>query len=229
MKKRKMERKHGKKLPVVVLMATVMVLGVGGSSLVMAKEKNRVDPVNATTEYETYEVDESYVNESMEEFIQGLDMLTDEEKQLLIEEDRVLQPYIEKGQKISIEMEEKTNKILEGADEFFEERGDILLGENSNLWDTLWDNMSEEQNKMTDYHEIIKASKVLTESEKKILLKEQKRLDELDSEIAKYYQEAEIENSQLNKEYEENLKKIQEIKGKTKHIWDKVYKVDVVY
>ena len=211
------------------LMGAVVILGVGGSGMAMAKEKNRVDPVNATTEYVTYEVEESYLNETMEEFVNSLDMLTDKEKEMLIEEDRALQPYIEKGQRISIEMEENTNTILKGAEVYFEERGDILLGKNSKLWDKMWDNMTEEQNKMTDYHEIIQGSKVLTQNEKKILLKEQKRLDELESKIDQYYEEAEIANSQLNKEYEENLKKIQEIKSKTKHIWDKVYKEDIVY
>lgn len=211
------------------LMGAVVILGVGGSSMAMAKEKNRVDPINATTEYVTYEVEESYLNETMEEFVNSLDMLTDKEKEMLIEEDRALQPYIEKGQRISIEMEENTNTILKGAEVYFEERGDILLGKNSKLWDKMWDNMTEEQNKMTDYHEIIQGSKVLTQNEKKILLKEQKRLDELESKIDQYYEEAEVANSQLNKEYEENLKKIQEIKSKTKHIWDKVYKEDIVY
>ena len=224
MKERKM-----KKFMEVTLMGVVVVLGVGGSSLAMAKETNRVDPVNATTEYVTYDVDESYLNETMEEFVKELDMLTEVEKELLIEEDRALQPYIEKGQKISSKMDEKTNKILEGAEEYFEERGNILLGKNSKLWDKMWDNMTEEQNEMSDYSEIIQASKVLTQNEKKILLKEQKRLDELESEIDKFYEEAEKANSQLNKEYEENLKKIQKIKSKTKYIWEKVYKEDTVY
>lgn len=224
MKRRKMRR-----WMTGTLMGAVVILGVGGSSMAMAKEKNRVDPINATTEYVTYEVEESYLNETMEEFVNSLDMLTDKEKEMLIEEDRALQPYIEKGQRISIEMEENTNTILKGAEVYFEERGDILLGKNSKLWDKMWDNMTEEQNKMTDYHEIIQGSKVLTQNEKKILLKEQKRLDELESKIDQYYEEAEIANSQLNKEYEENLKKIQEIKSKTKHIWDKVYKEDIVY
>lgn len=224
MKRRKMRR-----WMTGTLMGAVVILGVGGSSMAMAKEKNRVDPINATTEYVTYEVEESYLNETMEEFVNSLDMLTDKEKEMLIEEDRALQPYIEKGQRISIEMEENTNTILKGAEVYFEERGDILLGKNSKLWDKMWDNMTEEQNKMTDYHEIIQGSKVLTQNEKKILLKEQKRLDELESKIDQYYEEAEITNSQLNKEYEENLKKIQEIKSKTKHIWDKVYKEDIVY
>lgn len=224
MKRRKMRR-----WMTGTLMGAVVILGVGGSSMAMAKEKNRVDPINATTEYVTYEVEESYLNETMEEFVNSLDMLTDKEKEMLIEEDRALQPYIEKGQRISIEMEENTNTILKGAEVYFEERGDILLGKNSKLWDKMWDNMTEEQNKMTDYHEIIQGSKVLTQNEKKILLKEQKRLDELESKIDQYYEEAEVANSQLNKEYEENLKKIQEIKSKTKHIWDKVYKEDIVY
>lgn len=224
MKERKM-----KKLVVGTVMGAVIVLGVSGSSLAMAKETNRVDPVNATTEYVTYEVEESYLNETMKEFVKGLDMLTDEEKELLIEEDRILQPYIQKGQEISIKMEEKTNKILEGAEEYFEERGNILLGENSELWDKMWDNMTEEQNTMSDYSQIIQASKVLTKNEKSILLKEQKRLDELEREIGKFYEKAEIANSQLNKEYEENLKKIEKIKSKTKHIWNKVYKDDIVY
>lgn len=100
---------------------------------------------------------------------------------------------------------------------------------NSKLWDKMWGNMSEEQNKMTDYHEIIRASKVLTQGEKSVLLKEQKRLDELEREIAKYYEMAEDATEELNKELVKNQKKIQEIKKETQNIWSKVYKEDIVY
>lgn len=218
-----------KKLSVAKLMTAVMILGVSSSSIVMAAERDRVDLVNSITEYVTYEVDEEELDETMEEFVEGLTMLTKEEKELLIWEDKALRPYIEKAQQLSIEKEEVTNEILEGAEEYFEERGDILLGKNSKIWDKLWDVMSEDQGRMTDYKEIIKASKVLSKSEKDILFKEQKRLDEIEKVIAEYYDKAEKETIELSKQIEENQKKIKEIKRETKDIWKKVYKEDVIY
>ena len=182
-----------------------------------------MDPVNSVTEYATYEVDEAMFEETMEDFVKGLDMLSEKEKQMLIQEDKEAQPYYKEISRLSIAIEEKTNKIVEKAEPYFEERGDILLGKNSKIWDKLWDSLSDEQLETEDYHKIIKASKVLSKSEKDILLKEQKQLDKLNEKIDSYYEKAEKETKKLREELEKNQKELEKIQTKTEKIWEKVY------
>ncbi len=218
-----------KKLLVAALMMAATAVGIGNIGFAMEKTENRVDPINPVTEYVTYEVDESSLDETMEDYVKGLDMLTSKEKEQLIKEDKALQPYYQENARLSIAIEEKTNEILEGAEKYFDERGDIQLGKNSKLWDKLWDNLSAQQEELEDYKEIIKASKALSQSEKEMLLKEQERLDELEKEIDKYYDRAEEATKELTREWEENQKKIREIKKESEHIWKKVYKEEITY
>lgn len=212
-----------KRKTVAAMLMGTMILATGATGFAAEKIPNRVDPVNSVTEYPTYEVDEAMFEETMEDFVKGLDMLTEKEKQMLIQEDKDAQPYYKEISRLSIAIEEETNKIVEKAEPYFEERGDILLGKNSKIWDKMWDSLSDEQLETEDYHKIIKASKVLSESEKDILLKEQKQLDKLNEKIDSYYAKAEKETRKLREELEMNQKQLSQIKAKTEKIWEKVY------
>ena len=212
-----------KRKTVAAMLMGTMILATGVTGFAAEKYTNRVDPVNSVTEYETYEVDEAVFEETMEDFVKTLDMLTEKEKQMLIQEDKEAQPYYKEISRLSIEIEEKTNKILEKAESYFDQRGEILLGKNSKIWDKMWDSLSEEQKETDDYEEIIKASKVLSKSEKDLLLKEQKQLDKIDEKIDSYYAKAEKETKKLREELEKNQKELEKIQTKTEKIWEKVY------
>ena len=81
---------------------------------------------------------------------------------------------------------------------------------------------------MDNYIEIIKASEVLTQEEKEVLVKEQTRIEELEAEIDRYYQKAEEATQDLRKEKEENTEKLQEIMAQNAYIWEKVYESDII-
>ena len=74
-------------------------------------------------------------------------MLTDDEKQKLIEEDKALAPYYKELERLDIAIEKKTNTILKEAQEYYDERAELLEA-HSQLWDKLWDNMNATQKKM---------------------------------------------------------------------------------
>ncbi len=192
-----------------------------------SKPANRVDPINPMAEDVNYPVNEKELNQSMEDFVKGLDMLTDDEKQKLIEEDKALAPYYKELERLDIAIEKKTNTILKEAQEYYDERA-VLLEAHSQLWDKLWDNMNATQKKMDNYIEIIKASEVLTQEEKEVLVKEQTRIEELEAEIDRYYQKAEEATQDLRKEKEENTEKLQEIMAQNAYIWEKVYESDII-
>ena len=123
---------------------------------------------------------------------------------------------------LDIAIEKKTNTILKEAQEYYDERAELLEA-HSQLWDKLWDNMNDQQKALNDYIEIIKKSEVLTEKEKEILIKDQTRIEELEAEIDKYYQKAEDATQDLRKEEEKTMQKLQEIMAQNADIWEKVY------
>lgn len=187
-----------------------------------SRAANRVDKINPMEATESYPVNEEEMNQSMEDFVKDLDMLTQEEKQRLIDEDKALAPYYKELERLAVEIEKKTNTILKEAQQYYDERAE-LFDANSELWDKLWDNMNDQQKALNDYIEIIKKSEVLTEKEKEILIKDQTRIEELEAEIDKYYQKAEDATQDLRKEEEKTMQKLQEIMAQNADIWEKVY------
>ncbi|MGN0307123.1 MAG: hypothetical protein ACI4DN_02785 [Lachnospiraceae bacterium] len=170
----------------------------------------------------TYEIDAMMLNEDMEAYLEALDILTEEEKQLLLEENKRLIPYYEEIARLTTEIEDKTNEVVKGAEAYFDERGQIF-DSHPRLWQKMWDGMTKEQEELTDSLEIIKTSAVLSKEEKDILIKEQTRLNELEAEIAKYYDKAADETKDLEAELEQNRNTLQSIMAETQHIWDKIY------
>ena len=76
-----------------------------------------------------------------------------------------------------------------------------------------------------DMEAYLEALDILTEEEKDILIKEQTRLNELEAEIAKYYDRAADETKDLEAELEQNRNILQSIMAENQHIWDKIYGV----
>lgn len=177
-----------------------------------------VDP-HAGVEYETIHTP---VDKNMSDFVKELPMLTEAEKQQLIDESVATQPICDRISALEEEIDVITNKILEEAESLFQERGDIF-DEHEALWAKLWNNMNDEQNKLEDYTAIIKGSTALTDSEKEILLKAQAHLDVIDAGIDGYYEKAAEATKYLTVKRDAAIAELQKIYAKSGHIWDKVY------
>lgn len=214
--------RNWKKKVVTCGLVTVMTMA-SAARIFAAVDGGRVDPINVPGNDSGvyYELPED-ANQSMEEFVKGLSMLTEKEKMQLVEDDKAAAPYYQKLEYLENKIEEKTRVILKKAAPYFDERGK-LFDAHTELWDKMWDNMTEEQKGLRDYIVIIKASKVLSAKEKAILIKEQNRIEELEKKIDQYYAKAEKATADLRKQVEENTKKINEIHDKSAAIWEKVY------
>lgn len=202
----------------VLALALVAAIGLFPAVSAHAASLNSVDPY-AGVEYETIQTP---ADESMVDFVKGLTMLTEAEKQQLIDESVAAQPIIDRRAALEEQIDAITNKILAEGEALFNERGQIF-DEHEALWEKLWSNMNDEQNKLDDYSAIIKASTALTDSEKEVLLRAQARLDVLEAGIDGYYKKAAEATSELTAQRDQAVAELQELYAKSAHIWAKVY------
>lgn len=199
-------------------LALVAVIGVFPTVSAHAAPLNAVDPYAGVT----YETIQTPADTDMAEYVKGLTMLTESEKQQLVEESIAAQPIIDRRAALDEQIDNITNDILAGAEKLFAERGQIM-DKDQDLWAKLWDNVNDEQKKLDDYSAIIKASTVLTEAEKDILLRSQARLDVLNADIDGYYEKAAEATAELTVQRDQAIAELQELYAKSAHIWAKVY------
>lgn len=202
----------------VLALALVAAIGVFPAVPAHAASLNPIDPY-AGVEYETIQTP---VDTDMTEYVKGLTMLTESEKQQLIEENAAAQPIIDRRAALDEQIDNITNDILAGAEKLFAERGQIM-DKDQDLWTKLWDNANDEQKKLDDYSAIIKASTVLTDEEKDVLLRSQARLDILNADIGEFYEKAAEATAELAAQRDRAIAELQELYAKSAHIWAKVY------
>lgn len=204
-----------------------VVLVMTGTAMAVFAEKGAVitgqreDPINPQGEVIETPLPED-ANDTMEDFVSKQPELTEDERQLLIDEEAASQPIYDELQRLDLEIEAITRRVLAGAQDAFDERA-ALMDTHPELWDKVEKMANEDQMGITDYAEYIRASHNLTESEKETLLGLQARIDELNAIIDSYYQKAEDESADLHRQVEEQLARLHEIQSKTSPIWEKVY------
>ncbi len=201
-----------------MLAATVMTV-FAGKSFVSAGQK--ADPLNPTAVVTEKPLPED-ANDTIEDFVKKQTDLTDAERQLLIEEEKASMPIYEALDRLDEQIEMKTREVLKGADPAFDERAK-LFDQHADLWAKIENSSNEEQKNAKTYADYIRASQTLTEAEKEILLKAQKRIDELDAVIESYYAKAEEETADLRRQQEDELEKLHDLQEKTRSVWDKIY------
>ena len=162
------------------------------------------------------------LDETMAEYVEALTMLTEVEKQQLLEEAAAAVPYYTRLNELNDQIDLVCNTILHGADDLFAER-EKLYDAHKSLWDKLWSSLNDEQKKTDDYIAIIKSSDVLTNSEKEILVKAQERINVLNDGIDGWYEKAEESARNLTDERQTLLNELQELRTKYVLIWAKVY------
>ncbi len=199
-------------------LALVAAIGVFPAVSAHAATLNTVDPYAGVA----YETIQTPVDTDMAEYVKGLTMLTESEKQQLVEESITAQPIIDRRAALDEQIDSITNDILSGAEKLFAERGQIM-DKDQDLWTKLWNNASDEQKKLDDYSAIIKASTALTDAEKNVLLRSQARLDVLNAGIDGYYEKAAEATAELTAQRDQAIAELQELYAKSAHIWAKVY------
>ncbi|MDO4720031.1 MAG: hypothetical protein Q4A78_05160 [Peptostreptococcaceae bacterium] len=169
----------------------------------------------------TYDLD-MLKTPSIEEFIEDWDFLTEREKSRLLLDEKQAAPLYEKAEKIYKKIDEISEKIFAKHQKLFQQY-DELLNRNQELWKKMVKNETVEQQKTEDSRSYIKASKVLTEKEKKKLLEVEDQLEALNKKIDKVYDEIDKATAKLAAEAEEYEKQAEAIHEKSKSIWDKIY------
>ena len=202
----------------VLALALIAAIGVFPAVSAPAASLNPVDPYAGVA----YETIQTPADTDMAEYVKGLTMLTESEKQQLVEESIAAQPIIDRRAALDEQIDNTTNDILSGAEKLFAERGQIM-DKDQDLWAKLWDNATDEQKKLDDYSAIIKASAALTDAEKNVLLRSQARLDVLNAGIDGYYEKAAEATAELTAQRDQAIAELQELYAKSAHIWAKVY------
>lgn len=206
------------------LLATMVLAGSSVSAFAAEVPGNygsHINPVNP--EYQQVETIAQPTDESMADFVKTLDMLTKEEKALLVETENAKAPYYEQMNELNRQIDEKTAMIVKQADPIFNQIFKIKNA-HENLWTKL--DTHENQSQKTvghDYIKFIQLSDVLTKSEKEVLIREQKKIDELYEKVDTYYAQAEEATADLKAQLEAVISNIQKIDSKTTSIWGKVY------
>lgn len=202
----------------LLVLALAAIVGMSFVVPASAAVGDRLTP-EAGVEYETILLP---VDEGMLEFVEKQENLTEAEKQLLVDESAAAQPIIDRISQLEYRIDTITNQILLGAEDLFEERGDIF-DTYEDLWEKLWSDLNAVQLKLDDYSAIIEASDVLTDSEKETLLKAQARLDELEAGIDTYYAQAAEATKELTAQRDQAFAELEALYAKTNHIWDQIY------
>lgn len=182
---------------------------------------DHVNPVN--TEYEQTATLAQPSEESMADFVKTLDMLTREEKDLLVAAENAKAPYYEQMNKLIGQIDTKTNEILKDAQPLFDNIFSIKEA-HKELWAKVDTSENESQKAVGhDYIKFIQLSDAVTKAEKAVLIQDQKKIDALYKEVDTYYAKAARATADLNAQLDSVIANIQSINSKTASIWEKVY------
>ena len=206
------------------LPATMVIAGSSVSAFAAEVSGNygsHVNPVNP--EYQQVETIAHPTDESMADFVKSLDMLTKEEKSLLVKAEDAKTPYYKQMNELTGQIDEKTTAIVKKANPIFDQIFAI-----KNAHKDLWTKLDTHENKAqktvgNDYIKFIQLSDVLTKSEKELLIRDQTKIDGLYEKVDTYYAQAEKATADLKAQLEVVISNIQKIDSKTTSIWEKVY------
>ena len=138
----------------------------------------------------------------MADFVKTLDMLTREEKDLLVAAENAKAPYYEQMNKLIGQIDTKTNEILKDAQPLFDNIFSIKEA-HKELWAKV--DTSENESQKAVGHDYIKFIQLS------------------DAVVDTYYAKAARATADLNAQLDSVIANIQSINSKTASIWEKVY------
>lgn len=215
-----------------LVMTGILVSGLifGGASIEGNAENSKSASEIELTTYGEKNMNSIILDDMMqlpdiEEELKEYNFLTDEEKALIIQSEKEALPHYEKADKIVEEIErisEEISKRYDGTNSEYEK----IFVETQNLWDKMmesWSDSSEDVFINLSNRELINRSNTITDEEKAQLLQAEDRLDELNEEFNKMYDEIDAATADLQEEVEKCYEKADEVLKKTEPVWEKIY------
>ena len=158
---------------------------------------------------------------SMERYIKSLTILTETEKQQLLQTEKQLEPKLKALDEINEKLDEKINQAFKAINLY--EKYEALETKNEAIWQKLYKQVGRREFGM-DETALIKSSKALTNREKNTLLKELEALKKLDKVADAKEQEVLAKEKTLVAQAKKLEQEIEAMNAKNEAIWDKVTK-----
>lgn len=158
---------------------------------------------------------------SMERYIKSLTILTETEKQQLLQTEKQLEPKLKALDEINEKLDEKINQAFKAINLY--EKYEALETKNEAIWQKLYKQVGRREFGM-DETALIKSSKALTKREKNTLLKELEALKKLDKVADAKEQEVLAKEKTLVAQAKKLEQEIEAMNAKNEAIWDKVTK-----
>ena len=158
---------------------------------------------------------------SMERYIKSLTILTETEKQQLLQTEKQLEPKLKALDEINEKLDEKINQAFKSINLY--EKYEALETKNEAIWQKLYKQVGRREFGM-DETALIKSSKALTKREKNTLLKELAALKKLDELADAKEKEVLAKEKTLVAQAKKLEQEIEAMNAKNEAIWDKVTK-----
>lgn len=198
---------------VLVASSVMPVFGANAAELTKANSKMEV-AVNESN------IDKDMLM-SMETYIKSLTILTEKEKQQLLQTEKQLEPKLKALDEINEKLDEKINQAFKAIKLY--EKYEALETKNEAIWEKLYKQVGKNEFGM-DETALIKSSKALTNQEKNTLLKELEALKKLDKVADTKEKEVLAKEKTLVAQAKKLEQEIEAMNAKNQAIWDKVTK-----
>lgn len=205
-----------------IIMTGVMIAALTGGMAATVKAANVQTGISVEHEINGFIGNVSDMNFDMISYIKGMKFLSDNEKQKLLTDEQKIEEKYKEIDKVSIQIEEISSNILQGSDQLYDEINKVYE-RHSELWDKLYDNVTEEQNLLPDMESFIQVSNSLSEEEKAILLADENDVKEIEVKLGLKYDEVEKAIADLAGEESRMYAEIDDIDKENESIWSKVW------
>lgn len=205
-----------------IIMTGVMIAALTGGMAATVKAANVQTGISVEHETNGFIGNVSDMNFDMISYIKGMNFLSDNEKQKLLTDEQKIEEKYKEIDKVMVQIEEISSKILEGSEQLQDEINKIFERHNA-LWDKLYDNVTEEQNLLPDMESFIHASNSLSDEEKATLLADENDVKAVEAKLNLKYDEVEKAIADLDREERRMYAEIDDIDKENESIWNKVW------
>lgn len=206
-----------------IIMTGMMVAALTGGMATNIRAENIKNATSLTCADNKCMTDDLFDKEfDMVGYINGLNCLSDSEKQKLLADETKIEEKYQAIDKIRQEIDAISSRILEGSENLYTER-EKIFEKNAALWDKLYEHVGEAQNFIVEMEDFIKASDSLSEEEKEVLLADEKAAKEIEAQLNLKYDEVERAIADLDKEERNIYDEIDSIDKENESLWDKVW------
>ncbi len=199
----------------------LVVAGIVAASLALPAQVAHAS-TNSNTVKESV-MDYSIV-ENLTKRFETYSFLTEAEKKILREEAALAKPHYSKINALTAKAKKITDKIMKAAKPLNKRYG-VLYSKNMQLWMQLDSEIFEDIDMATATNvDLLNASKVLSEADKKLLMEDAKEMDSIDMEIEKLQAKADKAAEKVYNMIDNEYKELEKIYADSKDIWAKMQK-----